>query len=134
MTHFCAQEFVFLAGTSSFLSGRRIGRAELGRKLLVRGALSILLELTLVRVAWTFNLDYGRYLLAGILWMMGWCMILMAPLVRLPLQAIAGFGVLIIDGHNLSALLAEESARALLSGGFGWLFKILYFGGEIALG
>jgi hypothetical protein len=39
-----------------------------------------------------------------------------------------------IAGHNLSALLPEQSVRALLSGGFGWLFKILYFGGGIALG
>jgi uncharacterized membrane protein len=134
VTHFCAPAFVFLAGTSAFLSGRRIGPAGLGRKLLVRGAILILLELTLVRLAWTFNFDVGRYLLAGVLWMIGWCMILMAPLVRLPLPAIGGFGVLMIAGHNLSALLPAESVRSLLSGGFGWLFKILYFGGGIALG
>jgi uncharacterized membrane protein len=134
VTHFCAPAFVFLAGTSAFLSGRRIGPTALGRKLLVRGALLILLELTLVRVAWTFNLDFGRYLLAGVLWMIGWCMILMAPLVRLPLPAIASFGVLMIAGHNLSALLPQESVRALLAGGLGWLFRSLYFGGGIALG
>jgi len=134
VTHFCAPAFVFLAGTSAFLSGRRLAPAELGRKLLLRGALLILLELTLVRVAWTFNFDFGRYVLLGVLWMIGWCMILMAPLVRLPLPAVGTFGMLMIAGHNLSAVLPEESVRALLAGGFGWLFKILYFGGGIALG
>ena len=132
VTHFCAPAFVFLAGTSAFLSGRSQGPGELARKLLIRGGLLILLELTLVRVAWTFNFDFGRYMLAGVLWMIGWCMILMALLVRLPLPAIAGFGVLMIAGHNLSALLSEDSVRALLSGALGWLFRILYFGGGIA--
>lgn len=134
VTHFCAPAFVFLAGTSAFLSGRRLGPGALGRRLLIRGALLILLELTLVRVAWTFNLDFGRYSLAGVLWMIGWCMILMAPIVRLPLKVVAAFGVVMIVGHNLSPLLPAESVKALLSGGLGWLFKILYFGGGIALG
>jgi len=134
VTHFCAPAFVFLAGTSAFLSGRHSGTAELARKLLLRGALLILLELTLVRVAWTFNFDFSRYLLAGVLWMIGWCMILMAPLVRLPLPIIGGFGVLMIAGHNLSALLPAETVRSLLASGFGWLARILYFGGGMTLG
>jgi uncharacterized membrane protein len=134
VTHFCAPAFVFLAGTSALLAGRRLGPAALSRRLLVRGALLILLELTLVRVAWTFNLDFGRYLLAGVLWMIGWCMILMAPLVRLPLRLVAAFGVLTIAGHNLSALLPEATVRALLAGPLGWLLRILYFGGGIAVG
>ena len=134
VTHFCAPAFVFLAGSSAFLTGRRLGPAALGRRLLVRGAQLILLELTLVRVAWTFNLDFGRYLLAGVLWMIGWCMILMAPLVRLPLRFVAAFGVLMIAGHNMSALLSEATVRALLAGPLGWLLRILYFGGGIAVG
>jgi uncharacterized membrane protein len=134
VTHFCAPAFVFLAGTSAFLSGRRLGPTSLSRRLLVRGALLILLELTLVRVAWTFNLDFGRYLLAGVLWMIGWCMILMAPLVRLPLRATAAIGVLVIAGHNLSALLPEATVKALLASPLGWLARILYFGGGIVVG
>ena len=66
ITHFCAPVFVFLAGTSAFLYGRR--HADLSRHLLLRGALLIVLELTVLRLAWTFNLDFAHYAMAGVLW------------------------------------------------------------------
>src|SRR5436309_16078666 len=66
ITHFCAPAFVFFAGTSAFLAGRRRSRAELARFLLVRGAWLVVLELTVLRVAWTFNFGFARYDLAGV--------------------------------------------------------------------
>jgi hypothetical protein len=27
-------------------------------------------ELTIIRVAWTFNFDFSHYMLAGVIWMM----------------------------------------------------------------
>jgi uncharacterized membrane protein len=98
ITHFCAPAFIFLAGTSAFLYGRR--HADLSRYLLVRGLWLILLELTVIRVAWTFNLDFSHYLLAGVIWVIGWSMVLMAVLVRLPLAVVAGLGIAIIALHN----------------------------------
>jgi uncharacterized membrane protein len=98
ITNFCAPAFIFLAGTSAFLYGRR--HADLSRFLLVRGLWLVLLELTVIRVAWTFNLDFAHYLLAGVIWVIGWCMMLMAGLVRLPLPAVGGLGLAVIALHN----------------------------------
>jgi len=97
ITNFCAPAFIFLAGTSAFLYGRR--HADLSRFLLVRGLWLVLLELTVIRVAWTFNLDFAHYLLAGVIWVIGWCMVLMAGLVRLPLPAVGGLGLAVIALH-----------------------------------
>ena len=108
ITHFCAPAFVFLAGTSSFFSGRKSG--DLSKHLLIRGAWLIVLELTLLRVAWTFNFDFAHYEMAGVLWMIGWCMILMAGLVKFPVRVVGAIGLVIIFGHNL----LDSSVRSLL--------------------
>ena len=99
ITHFCAPAFVFLAGSSAYFYGRR--HADLSRFLLIRGAWLVFLELTFLRVAWTFNFDYAHYMLAGVIWVIGWSMILMAGLVRLPIGVVAAIGLVIIAGHNL---------------------------------
>src|SRR5207247_4743008 len=89
ITHFVAPAFVFLAGTAAFLHGEKLGdRTRLARFLVTRGAWLVLLELTVLRLAWTFNVDYAHYLLAGVIWMIGWCMILMCGLVYLPRRAL----------------------------------------------
>ncbi len=91
ITHFCAPAFIFLAGTSVFFYGRK--HADLSRYLLIRGAWLIFLELTFLRVAWTFNFDFRHYEMAGVIWVIGCCIILMAGLVKLPLSAVGVIGV-----------------------------------------
>jgi uncharacterized membrane protein len=135
VTHFVAPAFVFLAGTGAFLYGRKLGdTAALSRFLLTRGLWLVFLELTVIRVAWTFNLDFAHYLLAGVIWMIGWCMILMAAAVHLPARLIGALGVAIIALHNITDLFAGQLERAFGDTGPGWLLQILYFGGVVKLG
>src|SRR5258708_28852641 len=97
ITHFSAPGFAFLAGTGAFLYGRRLANTgALSRFLLVRGIMLVVLELTVIRLAWTFNTDFAHYNLAGVIWMLGWCMILMAALVHLPTAAIGVIGAFIL--------------------------------------
>lgn len=135
VTHFVAPAFVFLAGTAAFFHGRRLsGRGALSSFLASRGLWLVLLELTVLRVAWTFNLDFASYLLAGVIWMIGWCLVLMAVLVHLPLTAIGVLGVAIIAGHNLVDLAAPAIQDWFGEAGPHWLLRILYFGGAVELG
>src|ERR1700727_2319392 len=99
ITHFCAPAFIFLAGTSVFFYGRK--HVDVSRFLLIRGAWLIFLELTFLRVAWTFIFDFRHYEMAGVIWVIGCCMILMAGLVKFPLPAVGTIGVTIIAAHNL---------------------------------
>jgi uncharacterized membrane protein len=126
VTHFCAPAFIFLAGTSVFLYGRK--HADVSRYLLIRGAWLIFLELTFLRVAWTFNFDFLHYEMAGVIWVIGCCMILMAGLVKLPLAAVGTIGVVIMAAHNLMdshrGRLLDSLDQNRLSG----LWKIFYVG------
>jgi uncharacterized membrane protein len=134
VTHFVAPGFVFLAGTAAYLHGRKLSdRAALARFLLSRGAWLVLLELTFIRLAWTFNVDFANYNLAGVIWMLGVCMILMAGAVYLPHKAIAVAGVAIVALHNLTDLF-----RARIDAAVGespsWLLQLAYFGGGLSIG
>jgi uncharacterized membrane protein len=135
ITHFCAPAFVFLAGTSAFLHAGR--HADVGRYLLTRGAWLVLLELTILRIAWTFNLEFMRYNMAGVIWVIGWCMILLALLVRLPVLIVGAFGVVVIAAHNLLDPLLGTLIPALGESRLSALWKILYLGffaGPISIG
>jgi uncharacterized membrane protein len=122
ITHFVAPAFIFLAGTSAFFYGRK--HADLPRFLLVRGIWLIFLELTVIRVAWTFNVDFSQYLLAGVIWVIGWCMILMSLLVRMRPRTvgIVGLGVIVLHnaimGPLISALPLGEAWKVLYIGFF----------------
>ena len=126
ITHFCAPAFIFLAGTSAFFYGR--SHAGLSRFLLTRGVWLIFLELTFLRVAWTFNFDFAQYEMAGVIWVIGWSMIFLAGLVKLPLGAVATIGLVIIAGHNLLDSYLWKLASTLGEGASSALWKILYVG------
>jgi uncharacterized membrane protein len=135
ITHFCAPWFVFLAGTSIFLRSEKIhDKAAMSRYLVTRGLMLVLLELTFLRLAWTFNFDYAHYMLAGVIWAIGWCMVLMGALVWLPVRVVGIIGVIIVFGHNIVDPFLPQLYPLVEQSHFGWFWRILYFGGVIELG
>jgi uncharacterized membrane protein len=134
ITHFVAPGFAFFAGTGAFLHGIKLGgRDKLARFLASRGIWLVLLELTFLRFAWTFNFDYAHYSLAGVIWMLGWCMVLMAGIIYLPMWAIATFGIVTIVAHPV--LYPIMGAINAPDGSFlDALFKVLYLGEGFTIG
>ena len=126
ITHFCAPAFFFLAGTSAFFYGRK--HVDLSRHLLIRGVWLVFLELTFLRVAWTFNFDFAHYEMAGVIWALGWCMILLAGLVKLPLGVIGTMGLALIAGHNLMDQHLRTLIQSLGDDAPAALWKIFYVG------
>ena len=113
VTHVCAPVFFLLTGTGAYLARRRRSPRELSRFLLTRGLWLIFLELGLVRCfAYQFNVDY-RVTMLLVLWALGWAMIVLSVLIRMPAWVVTASGVLLIAGHNL--LDSVRSANPLWS-------------------
>jgi len=112
VTHFCAPTFILLAGMSAHLHGERVQDTRaLARFLLTRGLWLVLIELTVVRLAWRFNFDYSA-LVFQVIWVIGASMIVLAALVHLPRWAIATIGLAMIAGHNLLDGIRPENLGA----------------------
>ena len=125
ITHYCAPVFAFLAGTGAFLSTRR-GKSlpELSRFFLSRGLWLLLLEFTIVDFAWGF-VPWAH---GGVIWVLGWCMIAMALIVRLPIPWITVFGLGMIASHNFLDGINPASFGKLY-----WLWMLLHSPGRIPI-
>jgi uncharacterized membrane protein len=101
VTHFCAPVFFLLTGTGAYLSLKKRSTGDLSRFLFTRGVWLIFLELVVLRcLSYQFNFDY-RVTFLVVLWTLGWAMITLSVLVRLPAAMVTAFGVVLIAGHNL---------------------------------
>lgn len=125
VTHFCAPVFFFLAGTGAFLATAR-GKSlqQVSWFFLTRGLWLVILELTVIGFAWAFV----PWAFGGVIWCLGWSMVTMAAIVRLPVRWIAALGVGIIATHNLLDRIKPASL-----GKFYWLWMILHTPGRIPL-
>ena len=105
ITHFCAPGFAFFAGTAAFLYGMKLENpSALARYLFTRGFMLVILEITLIRFFWTFDLSLSGFMLAGVIWMLGWCMVLLGTMVRMNAKVIGfiGLGIILLQqlfGH-----------------------------------
>jgi uncharacterized membrane protein len=132
ITHFCAPIFIFLAGTSAFLSTTR-GKTPraLSWFLFTRGLWLVLLELFYVNwFGWRFDVNLHSYGVQ-VIWAIGWSMVVLAVLVHFPRSFILAFGLATIVLHNLLDDVKPESFGPLAG-----LWRVLHAGGrfEIAPG
>jgi len=130
VTHFCAATFVFLAGTSAYLSiSRGKTKNEAAKFLLSRGLWLVFLELTIIRFGWIMDLDY-HFIFLQVIWAIGVSMVLLAALVYLPLPAIAAVGFILVFGHDLFDNLSTKTFS--VAGKDVW--DILHVGGMVNFG
>ncbi|GAB3167907.1 DUF1624 domain-containing protein [Telluribacter humicola] len=99
ITHYCAPIFVFLAGTSAYLSGRKKSPGQLSSFLFTRGLWLIFLELTIINFTFWFDITFS-FLMLQVIWAIGFSMIVLSVLKFLPWGILLAVGLGIIAGHN----------------------------------
>lgn len=128
ITHLCAPTFIFLAGLSAFLYGRGRNTGEVSRFLVTRGLFLMLIDVTLIKFGWRFDFDLFR-LGAGVVFVIGASMLVLAALIWLPRWAIAATALIMIAGHNLLDGIKPEAL-----GQAAWIWHFLHVRGEVAIG
>ncbi|GAA4469475.1 DUF1624 domain-containing protein [Nibrella saemangeumensis] len=120
ITHLCAPTFVFLSGTSAYLSLKSQGRiAESARFLRTRGLWLIVLELTVINFSFWFDIHF-RTLLWQVIGAIGAGFVILSFLLRVPVRVVGVLGLLIVFGHNL---LPNASFAPNGSFVWAWLFQ-----------
>jgi uncharacterized membrane protein len=112
ITHFCAPSFFLLAGAGASLavaSGKSV--KQISWFLFTRGLWLVLLEMTIMQVAWNFAIGFPLFLI--VIWALGWSMVVLSGLVFLPRWAIAIIAIGMIAGHNLLDGITPASLGSL---------------------
>jgi uncharacterized membrane protein len=100
ITHYCAPVFVFLSGTSAFLSGQKKTKKELSSFLLKRGLFLIVLEIVVINFLVVFDPLY-RFIGLQVIWVIGVSMVLLSFLIYLPTRVLFMIGIGLVVGHNM---------------------------------
>lgn len=111
ITHLCAPTFVFLAGTSVYLSLQNKNNVSETRKfLLKRGIWLVLLEFTIVNFGLFFDIGFHS-LLFEVIAAIGFGFIILSVLLKIRSQTLGIIGLFILFFHNLTPLIpfAENS-------------------------
>lgn len=124
VTHFCAPVFTFLAGLSAGLQAGSVRASDTAPAwswhLVTRGLVLVLLEVTVVHVAWTFSFVWPMHYLQ-VIWGIGLSLITLGLLQRVPVPVRVALGAVCIAGHNALDALHVSSPAALQ-----WLWAILH--------
>lgn len=113
ITYLCAPIFVFLSGTSAYLSmKKRADMASTRKFLLKRGLWLILMEFTLVNFALWFDFQF-RILMLQVIAAIGAGFIILSFLLKVNVKTITIISLLIIFLHNLLQFLPQVNNKTL---------------------
>jgi uncharacterized membrane protein len=131
VTHFCAPVFMLTAGLGAYFYWRHGQRTkgELARFLVTRGLWLIVLELTIMQVAYNFGMSSSYPVFLLVLWALGACMIVLAGLIWLPIPLLAALSIAVIVLHHLA-----DGVRAQSLGGLAPIWTLLHQVGAIPFG
>lgn len=131
ITHFCAPVFMLTAGMGACFylqrsSGNR-SKGQLSWFLISRGLWLIVLEVTLMQVAYNFSLATTYPIFLLVLWALGACMIVLAGLIWLPIPMLAAISIATIVLHHLADGVRTQGIAILLHqvGAFPFLGRIV---------
>jgi uncharacterized membrane protein len=113
ITHLCAPTFVFLSGTSAYLSFKNKNNISASRRfLLSRGLWLIVLEFTLVNFGVWFDVHFNVFLF-DVIAAIGFSFIILSLLLKASVKTIAITGLAIIFLHNLVPIAPAADASFL---------------------
>ncbi len=101
ITHFCAPIFVFLSGVSGWLQLNKYKQKGTARFFISRGLWLILMEWTVVALAWTFDPGF-HFIPFQVIWAIGISMLIMGLLLYAGIKdrVMLLIGITIICAHN----------------------------------
>lgn len=100
VTHYCAPGFFVIAGIAIFIYLSRVeDKTAVARFLVVRGLWLIVLELTVIGFAWSFNPGWSWL---GVIWSLGWSFLIMAALLYVPRPFVLWGSVVVVFFHALA--------------------------------
>lgn len=113
VTHLCAPAFVFLSGTSAYISFKKTKDIAKSRNfLLSRGLWLIFLEFSVINFALWFDIHF-RMLIMEVICAIGAGFVVLSLLLKLPARIIGLTGIIILFGHDLLQNLSFKESPVL---------------------
>jgi uncharacterized membrane protein len=109
ITHLCAPTFVFLSGTSAYISLKSRKNFAAGKRFLfTRGLWLIILEFTLVNFGLWFDIHFQNFIF-DVIGTIGFGFVILSLLLTASSKTIGIIGLVIIFCHNLFPLLSPDT-------------------------
>lgn len=126
VTHLCAPSFVFLSGTSAYLTFKsQRNLAQTKHFLMTRGLWLMLLEVTVINFAFWFDLQF-RTIILQVIFAIGLGFVVLSLLLKLSPRIIGVIGAGIVFLHGLTLLVPIPQQQGLAVG-WSFLFRTNVF-------